>query len=113
MDPYIDPDALDPTHPLTPRKRDNLARADAAHRERSVDVAANPSKVTFQTTDVCNLDCPHCQIPRAAKLAAMHPALLDTPPTSANRSPGRTSASSAPIWPPTACSSTSRPTAPS
>lgn len=77
MDPYIDPDALDPTHPLTPRKRDNLARADAAHRERSVDVAANPSKVTFQTTDVCNLDCPHCQIPRAAKLAAMHPALLD------------------------------------
>ena len=76
MDPYIDPEALDPAHPLTPRKLDNLARADAAHRRLEVKVDALPCKVTFQTTDVCNLDCPHCQIPRAQKTAAMRPELL-------------------------------------
>lgn len=76
MDPYIDPEALDPAHPLTPRKLDNLARADAAHRRLAVHVDALPCKVTFQTTDVCNLDCPHCQIPRAQKTAAMRPELL-------------------------------------
>lgn len=76
MDPYIDPEALDPAHPLTRRKLDNLARADAAHRARAVEVDALPSKLTFQTTDVCNLACPHCQIPKAAKLAAMRPELL-------------------------------------
>ena len=76
MDPYIDPEALDPAHPLTRRKLDNLARADAAHRRLEVKVDALPCKVTFQTTDVCNLDCPHCQIPRAQKTAAMRPELL-------------------------------------
>jgi MoaA/NifB/PqqE/SkfB family radical SAM enzyme len=76
MDPFIDPEALDPKHPLTPRKLDNLARADAAHRELAVRVNALPCKLTLQTTDVCNLDCPHCQIPRAQKTAAMRPELL-------------------------------------
>lgn len=76
MDPYIDPEALDPAHPLTPRKLDNLARADAAHRARAVEVDALPSKLTFQTTDACNLACPHCQIPKLAKHAAMRPELL-------------------------------------
>ena len=76
MDPYIDPEALDRSHPLTPRKLDNLARADAAYRARSVVVDALPSKITLQTTDVCNLDCPHCQIPKLKKTQAMDPRLL-------------------------------------
>ena len=78
MDPYIDCDALDRRHPLTARKLDNLARADAAMRVHADVVDALPSKVTFQTTDVCNLSCPHCQIPPAAKRASMHPKLLET-----------------------------------
>lgn len=77
MDPYIDPAALDPAHPLTPRKLDNLARADAAHRSRAEIVDAQPSKLTFQTTDVCNLTCPHCQIPEQHKTTAMAPQLLE------------------------------------
>ncbi len=76
MDPYIDPDALDPAHPLTARKLENLAAADDAHRRRAVVVDALPSKLTLQTTDVCNLACPHCQIPKEAKQAAMRPELL-------------------------------------
>lgn len=77
MDPFIDPEALDPAHPMTPRKLANLARADEAHRTRASVFDALPSKVTFQTTDVCNLACDHCQIPTRLKQEAMHPRLLD------------------------------------
>jgi len=77
MDPYIDPDSLDPGHPLTARKLANLAVADAAHGERSVQFDALPSKITFQTTDVCNLSCGHCQIPARLKQASMPPRFLD------------------------------------
>ena len=71
MDPYIDHEALDPAHPLTRRKLDNLVRADEAYRARASRVDALPSKLTFQTTDHCNLDCPHCQIPKPQKTQAM------------------------------------------
>lgn len=67
MDPYIDPEALDPAHPATPLKLANLARANAAHAGRRVHVDALPSKVIVQTTDACNLDCPMCQIPAPDK----------------------------------------------
>ncbi len=77
MDPFIDPEALDPAHPLTPRKLDNLARADEAYRARAARVGALPSKLTLQTTDACNLDCPHCQIPRLQKTRAMDARLLE------------------------------------
>jgi MoaA/NifB/PqqE/SkfB family radical SAM enzyme len=71
MDPYIDPEALDRAHPLTSRKLDNLARADAAYKAREVHVRALPSKLTLQTTDACNLSCPHCQIPKFNKTRGM------------------------------------------
>lgn len=77
MDPYIDPDALDPTHPLTARKRDNLAQADEAYRHGHSQVDASPSKLTLQTTDACNLSCPHCQIPKLQKTRAMDARWLD------------------------------------
>jgi MoaA/NifB/PqqE/SkfB family radical SAM enzyme len=76
MDPYIDCEALDPRHPLTRLKLDNYARGDAAHRQRAAVVDALPVKLTVQTTDACNLDCPHCQIPRQHKQARMDPSLL-------------------------------------
>lgn len=71
MDPYIDPEALDPAHPLTPRKLENLAVADMAYRRGAATVDALPSKLTLQTTDRCNLSCPHCQIPVKQKTQAM------------------------------------------
>ena len=71
MDPYIDPDALDARHPLTPRKLDNLARADDAYARGLPTVDGLPSKLTLQTTDACNLACPHCQIPKRKKSRAM------------------------------------------
>lgn len=77
MDPYIDPERLDPAHPLTVLKVENLKRADAAHAARAVRTEALPSKIILQTTDRCNLDCPHCQIPRAKKRPEMDEALLD------------------------------------
>lgn len=71
MDPYIDPEQLDTTNPFYALKMDNLRRGDAAHAARAVEVDALPVKITLQTTDACNLDCPHCQIPRAQKTARM------------------------------------------
>jgi len=76
MDPYIAPEALDASHALTPRKLDNLARADAAYLARSIQLDALPSKLTLQTTDVCNLDCPHCQIPQRHKKGSMDAGFL-------------------------------------
>lgn len=76
MDPFIDPDSLDPRHPATPRKLDNLALASAAMDARKSVVDALPSKVTFQTTDACNLACPHCQISVARKKPRMDEQLL-------------------------------------
>lgn len=67
MDPFIDPEALDPAHPLFARKIANLRLGEAAHERRDEFVAALPVKVTLQTTDACNLNCPHCQIPAIAK----------------------------------------------
>ncbi|MCK6572211.1 radical SAM protein [Myxococcota bacterium] len=77
MDSYIDPEALDQSHPLIRRKLDNLARADAAMDSGAIEVDALPSKVTFQTTDACNLACGHCQIPKQFKTHAMSESLLD------------------------------------
>lgn len=77
MDPYIDPERLDPAHPLTEAKLANLRLGDHAHRTRAEIVDALPAKLTLQTTDQCNLDCPHCQIPRAAKKPSMSEAVLD------------------------------------
>lgn len=77
MDPYIDPEALDPKHPLTARKLDNLALANEAYRSGVAWTPAMPGKLTLQTTDACNLACPHCQIPTRHKTSAMSPALLD------------------------------------
>lgn len=77
MDPYIDSAALVADHPLTAAKLDNLRRASAAHAARAKHVEALPSKITLQTTDACNLDCPHCQIPRAQKTARMDRRVLD------------------------------------
>lgn len=77
MDPYIDPDRLDPTHPLTPTKLENLRRGDRAHHARAEVVDALPAKLTLQTTDRCNLDCPHCQIPKAEKKASMPEVVLE------------------------------------
>ncbi len=71
MDPFIDPSALDPGHPLTPTKLANLALADSEHRKRLAVLRSLPSKVIVQTTDRCNLDCVMCQIPRPAKRASM------------------------------------------
>jgi MoaA/NifB/PqqE/SkfB family radical SAM enzyme len=77
MDPYIDSEKLDRGHPLYERKMDNLRRGDRAHQARREEVDALPVKLTLQTTDTCNLDCPHCQIPRAEKTARMESAVLD------------------------------------
>jgi MoaA/NifB/PqqE/SkfB family radical SAM enzyme len=77
MDPYIDPDRLDPAHPLTRQKRENLLRGDREHRARAIEVAALPVKLTLQTTDRCNLRCPHCQIPPDQKKPSMPEAVLD------------------------------------
>lgn len=77
MDPYIDSEALDPAHPLTARKLANLARANEAHTARAAHFDALPSKLTFQTTDACNLSCGHCQIPTRLKRSAMTPNMLD------------------------------------
>jgi MoaA/NifB/PqqE/SkfB family radical SAM enzyme len=77
MDSYIDPEALDQNHALTRRKLDNLARADEAMRAGAPELNALPSKVTFQTTDACNLSCGHCQIPKQFKTHSMSEALLD------------------------------------
>ncbi len=77
MDPYIDPRALDPAHPLTPRKLENLARASAAYQGLEERVEARPVKVTFQTNETCNLACLHCQIPPDRKRRTMSPVLLD------------------------------------
>lgn len=77
MDPYIDPGRLDPANPYHARKWENLRRGDAAHRARAEVVDALPVKITLQTTDACNLDCPHCQIPRARKKPRMREDVLD------------------------------------
>lgn len=77
MDPYIDSERLDPRHPLHARKMDNLRRGDAAHRTRAEVLDALPAKLTLQTTDACNLDCPHCQIPRAHKKPRMDEQVLE------------------------------------
>lgn len=76
MDPYIDPDRLDRASPFYKQKMDNLQRGNAAYDARAEEVSALPVKITLQTTDVCNLDCPHCQIPRAQKTARMDEAVL-------------------------------------
>lgn len=77
MDPYIDPDRLDPAHPLTPRKLANLRDGDRAHAACEEVVKALPAKVVLQTTDRCNLDCPHCQISRSEKKPSMSEAVLE------------------------------------
>ncbi len=77
MDPFIDADALDSAHPLTPRKLENLRRAEAAYASRAEVVDALPDKVTLQTNETCNLACPHCQIPRSAKRRVLQPRLVD------------------------------------
>jgi MoaA/NifB/PqqE/SkfB family radical SAM enzyme len=77
MDPYIDASKLDPRHPLHAAKIDNLRRGDRAHSERREEVDALPVKLTLQTTDTCNLDCPHCQIPRAEKIPRMEAAVFE------------------------------------
>lgn len=77
MDPYIAPERLDAAHPMTMRKLENLRRGDLAHAARSEIVEALPVKITLQTTDACNLDCPHCQIPRAEKKPAMTERVVD------------------------------------
>jgi MoaA/NifB/PqqE/SkfB family radical SAM enzyme len=71
MDPYIDPERLDPGHPAYTRKLDNLRRGDEAHYARAEVLDALPVKLTLQTNDTCNLDCPHCQLPRAEKRRRM------------------------------------------
>ncbi|HEY3357451.1 MAG TPA: radical SAM protein [Polyangia bacterium] len=71
MDPFIDPDALDPAHPLTPRKLENYHRACAAYAARGEVVRALPSKLTLQTTERCNLACPHCQLRPTRKRLSM------------------------------------------
>ncbi|MCC6216363.1 MAG: radical SAM protein [Polyangiaceae bacterium] len=77
MDPYIDAERLDRRHPLTARKLANLRLADRAHAERAEEVVARPAKVTLQTNDLCNLACPHCQIPPPEKRARMDRRVLD------------------------------------
>jgi MoaA/NifB/PqqE/SkfB family radical SAM enzyme len=77
MDPYIDSEKLDPAHPMFERKIENLRRGDRAHRELLEEVDALPVKLTLETTDTCNLDCPHCQIPRADKTPRMDAAVLE------------------------------------
>lgn len=71
MDPYIDSDKLDPASPYYSRKIANLRRGDEDHAARVEIVSSLPVKITLQTTDACNLDCPHCQIPKEAKGARM------------------------------------------
>ena len=76
MDPYIDPELLDTTSPYYRHKLNNLQLGNAAYDERAEAVMALPVKITLQTTDVCNLDCPHCQIPRTQKTARMDESVL-------------------------------------
>lgn len=77
MDPYIDTNQLDRAHPSYAAKISNLFRADAEHRARSEVLTSLPSKLTLQTNDTCNLDCPHCQIPRSEKRERMSSSALD------------------------------------
>lgn len=76
MDPYLDAGSLDPTHPLTAQKLANLAQASADQLQRTVQTSALPSKLILQTTDVCNLDCPMCQLPAAEKRKHMSESLF-------------------------------------
>ena len=77
MDPYIDPERLDPTNAFHAVKLENLARANGEHAALAERLEALPVKVTLQTNDSCNLDCPHCQIPRAEKKPRMEADLLE------------------------------------
>lgn len=77
MDPYIDPESLDPSHPLTKQKLANLALASSEMQLGTIKLESLPSKVTFQTTDVCNLTCPHCQIPKSYKVQGMPMEFID------------------------------------
>mgnify|MGYP001413980397 CR=1 FL=1 len=77
MDAYIDSDALDLSNRFASIKLENLARADACSSNGVVEVDALPCKLTLQTTDVCNLSCPHCQIPRQHKKHHMSAAWLE------------------------------------
>lgn len=77
MDPYIDSERLDREHPSYARKVDNFRRGNEAHRTRSEVLDALPVKVTLQTNDTCNLDCPHCQIPRVEKRPKMSAEVLE------------------------------------
>ena len=71
MDPYIDPERLDPTSPFHAAKQENLARANTEHAALAERLDSLPVKLTLQTNDACNLDCPHCQIPHAEKKPRM------------------------------------------
>ncbi|MDP2314358.1 MAG: radical SAM protein [Pseudomonadota bacterium] len=77
MDPYIDPERLDAAHPFTSRKLANMLRGNSEHASRAEIVQGLPVKITLQTTDACNLDCPHCQIPRSQKKPSMSERVLD------------------------------------
>ncbi len=77
MDPYIDPDALDPAHPCTPGKLESYRQACEAYAERSETVNAQPAKLIVQTTDRCNLKCPHCQLPRPQGASQMSWGLME------------------------------------
>jgi len=71
MDPYIDPEKLDAANPFYDRKINNLRRGNEEHAARAEVTTSLPVKITLQTTDACNLDCPHCQIPKATKKPRM------------------------------------------
>lgn len=78
MDPYIDPEKLDAANPFYDRKISNLRRGNEEHAARAEVTTSLPVKITLQTTDACNLDCPHCQIPRSRKTPRMDRSVLDT-----------------------------------
>ena len=77
MDTFIDPDALDPAHPRTPGKLESYRQACEAHTSRSEVVGEQPARLILQTTDRCNLRCPHCQLPRSHGASEMSLGLME------------------------------------
>jgi radical SAM protein with 4Fe4S-binding SPASM domain len=77
MDPYIIPEALDALHPLQAIKLANYQLAAKEYAARAVELKSLPSKIILQTTDLCNLACPMCQIPVSRKRHSMPVEIFD------------------------------------
>ena len=62
MDPYISIDSLDRENPYYPMKIENQNVSEGHFERGDSFLESMPVKIKVQTTDRCNLQCPHCQL---------------------------------------------------